>query len=68
MTLGAMISGSAGLAVVLTRFVADPAVAGLAVMYSLTVTGSLNWMVRQSADRESNIVAIERMLQSKKRF
>ena len=28
---------------------------------SLQITGSLNWMVRQSSELESNIVAVERM-------
>ncbi|KAJ3266425.1 hypothetical protein HDU77_001036 [Chytriomyces hyalinus] len=34
---------------------------GLALTYSLSVTQSLNWMVRQSCEIETNIVSVERM-------
>ncbi|KAJ3191005.1 hypothetical protein HK101_008174 [Irineochytrium annulatum] len=34
---------------------------GLALTYSLNVTQSLNWMVRQSCEIETNIVAVERI-------
>jgi ATP-binding cassette subfamily C (CFTR/MRP) protein 1 len=63
MSMGGLISGSVAATVVLTRFSVNPAVAGLSVMYSLTITGALSWMVRQSSDKNSNIVAVERLLQ-----
>ncbi|KAI8611102.1 P-loop containing nucleoside triphosphate hydrolase protein [Chytriomyces sp. MP71] len=34
---------------------------GLALTYALSVTQSLNWMVRQSCEIETNIVSVERM-------
>ncbi|KAI9363460.1 hypothetical protein DFJ73DRAFT_811265 [Zopfochytrium polystomum] len=34
---------------------------GLALTYSLSVTQTLNWVVRQSAEIETNIVSVERM-------
>ncbi|ORY40118.1 P-loop containing nucleoside triphosphate hydrolase protein, partial [Rhizoclosmatium globosum] len=34
---------------------------GLALTYSLNVTQSLNWLVRQSCEIETNIVSVERM-------
>ncbi|KAJ3391487.1 hypothetical protein HDU84_005862 [Entophlyctis sp. JEL0112] len=34
---------------------------GLALTYSLSVTQSLNWLIRQSCEIETNIVSVERM-------
>jgi len=39
----------------------DSALVGLSVTYALSVTGTLNWLVRMSCDMEANIVAVERM-------
>ena len=36
---------------------------GLTIVYSLTITQTLNWMVRQSCEIETNIVSVERMKQ-----
>ncbi|KAI8817199.1 P-loop containing nucleoside triphosphate hydrolase protein [Fimicolochytrium jonesii] len=36
-------------------------IVGLMITYSLNVTQSLNWMVRQSCEIETNIVAVERI-------
>ena len=36
-------------------------VIGLMLVYSLTVTQTLNWMVRQSSEIETNIVCVERI-------
>ncbi|KAJ3398512.1 hypothetical protein HDV05_002445, partial [Chytridiales sp. JEL 0842] len=36
---------------------------GLALTYSLSVTQSLNWMVRQSSEIETNVVSVERMME-----
>lgn len=35
--------------------------AGLVVTYALNITQTLNWLVRMSADLESNIVCVERI-------
>lgn len=37
--------------------------AGLAMSYALQVTGSLNWVVRQTVEVETNIVSVERVLE-----
>lgn len=34
---------------------------GLMIVYSMTITQTLNWMVRQSCDIESNIISVERI-------
>uniref|UniRef100_A0A7S1JR02 ABC transporter domain-containing protein n=1 Tax=Vitrella brassicaformis TaxID=1169539 RepID=A0A7S1JR02_9ALVE len=34
---------------------------GLAITYALSVTQSLNWMVRMASERETNIVSVERV-------
>ena len=42
-------------------FVAESSEVGLIISYSLTLTQVLNWLVRQAADIENNIVAVERI-------
>ncbi|KAJ3154725.1 Canalicular multispecific organic anion transporter 2 [Geranomyces variabilis] len=39
----------------------SPSIVGLMLTYSLNVTQTLNWMVRQSCEIETNIVSVERM-------
>ncbi|XP_041714664.1 ATP-binding cassette sub-family C member 3 isoform X2 [Coregonus clupeaformis] len=41
----------------------NPGLVGLSVSYALLVTMSLNWMVRMTSDLESNIVAVERVME-----
>lgn len=36
---------------------------GLALSYALQITGSLNWIVRQTVEVETNIVSVERVLE-----
>ncbi|KAK3375086.1 ABC transporter type 1, transmembrane domain-containing protein [Podospora didyma] len=36
---------------------------GLAMSYALQITGSLNWIVRQTVEVETNIVSVERVLE-----
>ncbi|KAF9191139.1 hypothetical protein BGZ51_007720 [Haplosporangium sp. Z 767] len=58
-----IIFGSAFLSVVsLSRNIAvDPGLVGLSLTYALSITQTLNWMVRQYTEIESNIVAVERL-------
>ncbi|KAG0259962.1 hypothetical protein BG011_002238 [Mortierella polycephala] len=58
-----IIFGSAFLSVVsLARNVAvDPGLVGLSLTYALNITQTLNWMVRQYTEVETNIVAVERL-------
>ncbi|KAF9972607.1 hypothetical protein BGZ73_004232 [Actinomortierella ambigua] len=39
----------------------DPGLVGLSLTYALSVTQSLNWMVRQYTEIETNIVSVERL-------
>jgi ABC-type multidrug transport system fused ATPase/permease subunit len=41
--------------------VLDAGVVGLSVSYAMTITQTLNWMVRQFCEIETNIVAVERL-------
>jgi ABC-type multidrug transport system fused ATPase/permease subunit len=39
----------------------SPGIIGLSLTYAMSVTQTLNWMVRMSSDLETNIVAVERV-------
>ncbi|KAK1971225.1 hypothetical protein LY78DRAFT_137606 [Colletotrichum sublineola] len=41
----------------------DPGMVGLAMSYALQITTSLNWIVRQTVEVETNIVSVERVLE-----
>eukprot|EP00916_Digyalum_oweni_P008083 GHVL01013527.1.p1 GENE.GHVL01013527.1~~GHVL01013527.1.p1 ORF type:complete len:1441 (-),score=279.03 GHVL01013527.1:18-4340(-) len=55
-----IVFSSALLAVALTK-PENAGFAGLALAYALNITQTLNWMVRMSAERETNIVSVERV-------
>ncbi|KAJ3288221.1 hypothetical protein HDU76_007719, partial [Blyttiomyces sp. JEL0837] len=52
----------AALFAVAARFTVGPGLAGLAISYSLQVTGVLNWAVRVATETEQNMVSAERLL------
>ncbi|KAI1318942.1 hypothetical protein EDD11_005376 [Mortierella claussenii] len=58
-----IIFGSAFLSVVsLSRNLdVDPGLVGLSLTYAMSITQTLNWMVRQYTEIESNIVSVERL-------
>ncbi|KAF9583122.1 hypothetical protein BGW38_010208 [Lunasporangiospora selenospora] len=58
-----IIFGAAFLSVVsLSRDVSvDPGLVGLSLTYALSITQTLNWMIRQYTEIESNIVSVERV-------
>ncbi|KAF9941981.1 hypothetical protein BGZ65_012859, partial [Modicella reniformis] len=58
-----IIFGAAFLAVasVARNIAVDPGLVGLSLTYALNVTQTLNWMVRQYTEIESNIVSVERL-------
>ncbi|KAK8782898.1 hypothetical protein V5799_015760, partial [Amblyomma americanum] len=58
--LGYSIVFIAALLAVLTRETLSPGLAGLSVSYALTVTSTLNMLVRATSDTETNLVAVER--------
>ncbi|MES1913890.1 MAG: hypothetical protein MHM6MM_006037 [Cercozoa sp. M6MM] len=58
---GTVIASMTALLLVVTRSTVSPGVAGLALSYALSVTSTLNWMVRMTAERETNIVSVERI-------
>lgn len=41
----------------------SPGLVGLAMSYALSITQSLNWLVRQTVEVETNIVSVERVLE-----
>eukprot|EP00457_Paulinella_chromatophora_P000386 gb/GEZN01000386.1/.p1 GENE.gb/GEZN01000386.1/~~gb/GEZN01000386.1/.p1 ORF type:complete len:1466 (+),score=213.20 gb/GEZN01000386.1/:60-4457(+) len=62
-TMGNMMVGIAALAAVLGKGTISAEYGGLSISYSLSITGTLNWMVRMASDRETNIVSVERVLE-----
>ncbi|KAJ5665324.1 Metal resistance protein YCF1 [Penicillium maclennaniae] len=60
-----IILASAGLAItsVATGSVVSAGMVGLAMSYALQITQSLNWIVRQTVEVETNIVSVERVLE-----
>ncbi|CAE8713287.1 unnamed protein product [Polarella glacialis] len=60
-TIGTLIVASAGTLAVLGRSTLSAGTAGLSISYALSVTQALNWVVRMAADRENNIVSVERV-------
>jgi len=60
-TLGSAIVTAAGLLAIFSRDYLSAGVAGLSISYALSVTQSLNWVVRMTSDRETNIVSVERI-------
>lgn len=59
--VGSLIIFSATLFAVIERDNISPGLMGLAVSYSMTITQSLNWLVRMASDVENNIVSVERI-------
>lgn len=59
--IGACIVTGSILFCIVGRKTIDPSLAGLAIANALSVTQTLNWMVRQSAEVESKIVSVERL-------
>ncbi|KAI9596789.1 P-loop containing nucleoside triphosphate hydrolase protein [Syncephalis fuscata] len=47
--------------IILSRTTSNPGLVGLVLSYSLQVTGTLNWCVRQAAEVEVNMNAVERL-------
>ncbi|TPX31400.1 hypothetical protein SmJEL517_g05244 [Synchytrium microbalum] len=63
-TIGSLIVFGSALFTVLTIYITghiDGSSVGLSLMYALSVTQTLNWMVRQSCEIETNIVSVERI-------
>lgn len=56
----------AALFAVLQKDSLDAGKVGLSVTYALLVTATLNWLVRMSSELETNIVAVERILEYSK--
>ena len=56
---------SAGLAIIAVSTGGGPSagLVGLAMSYALQITQSLNWIVRQTVEVETNIVSVERVLE-----
>ena len=52
---------AASLFAIVARGSISPSMAGLSISYALSVTQTLNWFVRVTAEVESKIVAVERL-------
>lgn len=61
--LGYSIVFLAALLAVMTRETLSPGLAGLSVSYALTITSTLNMLVRATSDTETNLVAVERCIE-----
>ena len=59
--LGNIVTLGAALFVILTPGSFNPSQVGLVITYSLNITQTLNWLVRTTADVETNIVGVERI-------
>ena len=62
---GVVILAAAGLPVIAlaTHHTVKAGIVGLAMSYALQITSSLNWIVRQTVEVETNIVSVERVLE-----
>jgi len=59
--IGNLITVFAALFAVLARSSISAGIAGLSITYSLNVSQTLNWLVRMSAEFETNITSAERI-------
>merc|ERR1712203_613419 len=59
--LGNLVTVMAAIIIIAQPSVVSPSQVGLVITYSLSVTQVLNWLVRQTAEVETNIVAVERL-------
>ena len=59
--IGAFIVGGSALFAVIGRSSINAALAGLSISYALSITQSLNWVIRMAGQAETLIVAVERI-------
>jgi ATP-binding cassette subfamily C (CFTR/MRP) protein 1 len=59
--LGALLVGGVCLVSVLTAGSAPAGLVGLSIAYAMSLTGSLNWLVRSSTEAETYLASMERM-------
>lgn len=59
--IGAILVGTTGITAVTTAGRVNSGLIGLAIAYSLSITGLLNWMVRGSTETETHLASVERM-------
>jgi ABC-type multidrug transport system fused ATPase/permease subunit len=60
-SLGAGLVLASGVLASVSRDQISAGLAALSVTYALKVTGSINWLIRQSAENETHLVALERL-------
>ncbi len=66
-SIGNTVVGLSALFAVLSRGSITAGLAGLSISYALQMTGTLNWLVRQSTDAETQMVSVERVQQCEKK-
>jgi ABC-type multidrug transport system fused ATPase/permease subunit len=59
--IGAVLVGSTALVAVLTPGKISPGLVGLALAYAVSITGLLNWLVRQATETETYLACVERV-------
>lgn len=59
--VGNFIVTSAAAFAVLNRHSLDPGLGAMSISYALTITQTLNWMVRMTSERETAVVSVERI-------
>ncbi|XP_072247113.1 ATP-binding cassette sub-family C member 2 isoform X2 [Leuresthes tenuis] len=59
--LGNLVVFSSALLAVIARDSIDGGLVGLSISYALSVTQTLNWLVRTTSELETNVVAVERV-------
>jgi len=61
--LGNIVTLGAAMFVIFNPGSINPSQVGLVITYSLNITMTLNWLVRMTADVETNIVGVERIME-----
>ena len=62
-SIGNVVVGVSSLFAVFSRGSISGGLVGLSITYALQLTGTLNWLVRQATDAETQMVSVERVIQ-----
>eukprot|EP00753_Platysulcus_tardus_P003847 PLAT12496.16.p1 GENE.PLAT12496.16~~PLAT12496.16.p1 ORF type:complete len:1587 (+),score=934.98 PLAT12496.16:2689-7449(+) len=59
--VGSIVISASALFAVISKGRISPGLGGMSISYALSITQTLNWMVRMASEREVNIVSVERL-------